>query len=77
MRIVHLDPQAGSVPGTVAIFGMIIKGSTLFRALFRDPSRNVNHRTVIGLYHASLPVEIKATKAAFPSIPNRAFPVLA
>jgi hypothetical protein len=77
MRIVHLDARAVSVSGTVAIFGMIIRGSPLFRALFGDPSRNVNHRTEIELYHASLPTEIKATKAAFPLIPNRAFPVLA
>ena len=77
MRIVHLNPQTGSMPETVVIFGMIIKGSTPFRALIGDPNRNVNHKIEIELYHARLPPEIKAMKTAFSSIPNRAFPVFA
>ncbi len=77
MRIVHLNPQTESVSGTVAIFGMTIKRLTLLRALISGASRDINHKTEIELYHASLPAEIEATNAAFSSIPNRAFPVLA
>ena len=73
MRIVHLDAQAGSVSRTVAIFGMIIKGSPVVRALFGDPSRKVNHRTEIELYRASLPAD-QSDESSLSINPQLGFP---